>query len=175
LNNVKTYETKLASLPIHEQQMAAMTRDYEISKDNYRTLLNNQNAAEMAADMEANQQGERFEDLEPARVPEIPIKPKRALLIPAGCILGLLISLATAAARETRRGVLLGEWELPADVVVMGRVPWIEIEVDGSTSSNGRRARNKWLPWKWRLALLSSAVISLVCGSAAIYSGWIHF
>jgi polysaccharide chain length determinant protein (PEP-CTERM system associated) len=176
LNNIKTYETKLASLPIHEQQMAALTRDYEISKDNYRTLLNNQNAAEMAAEMEANQQGEKFEDLEPARVPEIPVKPKRALLIPAGCILGLLISLATAAGRETRRGVLLGEWELPADVVVMGRVPWIEIEVDGSTSSNGRRTRGKWLPWRSQLALLTSAVILfVVCGSAAIYLGWLHF
>ena len=173
LKNIQTYEKRLEMLPVREQQMAKLTRDYEISKENYRVLLNNQNAAAMAAEMEKNQQGEKFTQLEAARIPEIPVKPKRPLLITAGCLLGLLISLATAAGRETRQGVLLGEWELPSDVVVMGRVPWIEIQLD-DTSSTGGWARRQRLRRVWQLALVSSAVISLACGIAAVYLGWIN-
>ncbi len=164
--NIKNYETRLENLPKREQDLEGLTRDYEISKENYRSLLDKKLAAEMSSEMEKRQQAEKFTPLAYPRVPEIPIKPKRPLLIAAGCVAGLMLSLVLAAGREMKRGTLLGEWELPPGVVVMGRVPWIEIHPDGSLETG--YWRRKGLP----LALLSSAVL-FACGIAAVYLGWV--
>jgi|SRR5579871_202160 len=170
LVNVKTYESRLANLPVRQQQMAGLTRDYEISKENYRSLLDKKIAAEMASDMENRQQGEKFTLLEPAIIPQIPIKPKRALLTAAGCVLGLLISLVTAGAQEMKNGTVLGEWELPADIAVLGRVPLISMQLyewaEPDDGAGGGLKRG------WRLALVSSALLSLAGVIAALYLGW---
>jgi hypothetical protein len=61
----------------------------------------------------------------------------------------LLIGLAFAVVRELKTGCLLGEWELPAHVPAIGRVPHIDFVASGSK------------PGFLRRALVSSAVISL--------------
>ena len=38
----------------------------------------------------------------------------------------LLIGIAAAFVRELRRNVILGEWELPEHVTILGRIPRIE-------------------------------------------------
>jgi succinoglycan biosynthesis transport protein ExoP len=173
VGSIKSYESRLENLPRREQEMEALTRDYEISKENYRSLLDKKLAAEMASEMEKSQKAEKFTPLEIARVPEIPVKPNRPVLIAAGCLAGLLISLIVAAGRELKRGTLLGEWELPPGVNVMGRVPWIEIHADGTLSQNPPDGH--WWRRGWPLALVSSALISLACAAAAIYLGWVSF
>jgi len=80
----------------------------------------------MATDMEKRQKAERFTVLDPARVPEKPFKPNRPLFYTVGIVAGLLFGVAAAFGRELKRNVVLGEWELPADVVILGRVPRIE-------------------------------------------------
>ena len=46
---------------------------------------------------------------------------------------GIMLSLALAAGiaflLETRRNVFLGEWELPAGTVVVGRIPKMMVEI----------------------------------------------
>ncbi len=172
LASINTYETRLERLPMRQQEMAGITRDYEISKENYRHLLDSKISADMAAQMEQQQQAEKLTLLQDARVPEIPIKPVRPLWISVGCLVALFVSLVIAAAREIRAGAVLGEWELPADAVVMGRVPVIVVEREGFGSPEA--GAGSWLQRRWQ-ALVLSVVLSLVCGLAAvIYSGWIH-
>ncbi len=173
VTSIKAYENRLENLPRREQELEKLTRDYEISKEYYRSLLDKKLAAEMSSEMEKRQQAENFTPLEYARVPEIPVKPKRPLLITAGCLAGLLISLVVASGRELKRGSLLGEWELPPGVNVMGRVPWIEIHADGTLSQGPPDGH--WWRRGWPLALVSSALISLACAAAAIYLGWVSF
>jgi hypothetical protein len=36
--------------------------------------------------------------------------------------LSLLVALAAGLAREMKRNVLLGEWELPPDIAILGRI-----------------------------------------------------
>jgi polysaccharide biosynthesis transport protein len=122
LKDMAEYQVRVEKLPIREQQMAALTRDYETSKGNYRSLLDKKISAEMATEMEKSQQSERFTVLEPARPPEMPIKPRRQAMYIAGALAGLALGLALSLAREFKKDVFLGEWELPKTILVLGRV-----------------------------------------------------
>jgi len=122
LKDMAEYQARVEKLPIREQQMAALTRDYETSKGNYRSLLDKRISAEMATEMEKSQQSERFTVLEPARPPEAPIKPRRRAMYIAGALAGLALGLALSLARELKNDVFLGEWELPSKILVLGRV-----------------------------------------------------
>jgi capsular polysaccharide biosynthesis protein len=79
----------------------------------------------MAAEMELNQKSESFRVLDSARIPEKPIKPDRLLLSVAGWGVGLALATGIGLAIELNKNVLLGEWELPADTPILGRVPKI--------------------------------------------------
>ena len=122
---ITNLESRVQRLPIREQQLTSITRDYEITKTNYRSLLERKMGADVAAEMERRQKAERFVMLELARTPEKPIKPKREMLSAGGAAMGLLLGLVLAVAMDLRKGVLLGEWELPAGVVILGRIPAI--------------------------------------------------
>ena len=120
-------QARINKLPLVEQEMASLKRNYEESANNYNSLLQKQLAAGMATDMERSQNSQRFTISDPARVPEKPIKPKRPLLGAIGCIASLVVSLLMGFALEFRKQTFLGEWELPPGTVVLGRVPRIEM------------------------------------------------
>ncbi len=171
LADIRGYESRLARLPLREQEMTSITRDYEISKEHYKRLLDNKISAEMASQMEQQQQAERFTMLQDARVPEVPFKPIRPLWITVGCVAALLISLVAGGIRELRKGAVLGEWELPRDVAVLGRVPWIALKPDAFDVRSGS-GTGSWLQRKWRHALVLSVVVTLACGiAAAVFRG----
>ncbi len=119
-------QRRLANIPVHEQQLASITRDYETSRANYQSLLNKKLAADVAADMERWQKSQKFVMLDQARTPQKPVRPRRLLLMSGGSILSLLGSAVLAFLLELRKNALLGEWELPPDVDVLGRVPRVK-------------------------------------------------
>ena len=142
---LNSMQARIEKLPVREQQLAAVTRDYETTKAAYQSLLDKKLSADVATDMEKRQKAERFVMLESARVPELPVKPKRLVLDAGGCVFGLVIGLVLAIALEFRKGVLIGEWELPADVEILGRVPKIAmVSVDSAPASAGRSAPHRW-------------------------------
>ncbi len=115
----------------------------------------------MSTDMERRQKSERFEVLDAGRIPEKPVKPNRPLFYGLSWVGALVIGLAFGLGREFKQNVLLGEWELPQDLTVLGRLPYIEISpADESKTSQegGKRQRNR----KLRLALVSSAILYLL-------------
>jgi uncharacterized protein involved in exopolysaccharide biosynthesis len=116
-------QERIERLPMREQQLASLTRDYETTKANYKSLLDRKLAAQMAANMERWQKAERFVMLDVARVPEKPASPNRPMFLTAGLLLSLTMAAGVAFLLEARRNVFLGEWELPAGTVVIGRVP----------------------------------------------------
>lgn len=127
LKSIADYQVRVEKLPMREQELAAVTRDYEISNQNYRSLLDKKITAEMAIEMERRQQAERFTLVDAARTPSRPIKPKRELLNGLAAVAGLAVGLVLAVAIELKRNAVLGEWELPSDVRVLGRVSVIGI------------------------------------------------
>jgi uncharacterized protein involved in exopolysaccharide biosynthesis len=169
LRDIASNESRINRLPVREQEMAKILRDYEISKENYKSLLQKSNAAEMATDMERREKAERFTMLDPARVPEKPFSPNRPLLSGIGCVFSLALGLALGFGKEFKKNVLLGEWELSGTYVVLSRVPRIDMfkneEEPGPDPDRPSASRSRGQ--KWRAALLSSAVFSLLAIVAA--------
>lgn len=134
---ISSVEARLQTLPVREQEMAALTRDYENSKANYKSLLDKAFAAEMATEMERRQQAERFAILDRAQVPQKPVKPNRPMFMGVGCFLSLALGLAAGIGREFRKHAVLGEWELGSDCAILGRVPKMDPIGEGSLLREG--------------------------------------
>jgi uncharacterized protein involved in exopolysaccharide biosynthesis len=146
IKEIAAYQERLGRLPVREQEMAQLLRDYENSKNNYRILLDKKLSAEMATEMERRQKSERFTVLDPARAPMKPISPNRPLLYSGGGIFGLIVGAGVALLVEKRKGVFLGEWELPAEVMVLGRLPILDIiPAQGEEIKRGFFGRRKRL------------------------------
>ena len=124
---IEDCQARINKLPLVEQEMASLNRDYNESANNYNSLLQKELAADMATDMERSKNSERFTIIDPARVPQKPIKPKRAVLAAVGSMGGLALGLAVGFLLEFRKQSFLGEWELPPGTVVLGRVPQIKM------------------------------------------------
>jgi hypothetical protein len=161
-------------MPLHEQELAKVNRDYEISMENYRSLLEKRIEAELASEMEIRQKAEKFSVLDAARLPERPIRPDRALLLAITLGAGLLAGCVIGFGAELRNNVLLGEWELPPGVALLGQVPFIQFDPDtGEPAVDSRGAR-----WRFpRLAWIASSLmlVLVMAVGAARYLGWLSF
>jgi polysaccharide biosynthesis transport protein len=146
LSEIGLYQSRVNRLPLREQEMASLTRDYEMSKLNYRSLLDKKIAAEMAGDLERRQKAEKFTVIDPARIPEKPSKPNRPVLYIAAIIGSLALGIASAITRNLLPDTLLGEWELPKDVPVLGRVPRIDLMTPAVSNNPNRKFQARW----WR-------------------------
>ncbi len=94
------HASKLEKMPVFEQQIAGLQRDYDILKTQYTGLLDKKFAAAMSNALEIHQKGERFVVLDAATTPENPAAPNRVLISLAGMMGGLLAGIALAAVVE---------------------------------------------------------------------------
>lgn len=157
---ITEYQTKLTDVPMREQELDQITRDYDVTKLNYHSLLEKQLSAEMSTDMERRQKSERFTILDPAHAPQTPSKPNRMFYDATSSALILFLAITGAIGLEMRKGSLMGEWELPENIPVLARVPEIAI------SGGGVRLRAGWSAATW-VIVASVALISLVGLAAA--------
>jgi succinoglycan biosynthesis transport protein ExoP len=155
INAIRDYQARLEHVPLVVQQMAAITRDYDISKRNYLSLLDKKISSGMATEMERRQQSERFIIVDPARVPEEPIEPNRPLWGSIGGLLSVALGFMVGLALELKKKALLGEWELPPQSVVLGRVPYMRVLPPPSLLK--------------RFAVVSMATLSLGAVLAGLY------
>lgn len=127
LAQIETIKARILKIPQNEQALSSITRDYNTSSTNYASLLTRKLDADTSTNMEKQQKSQKLVMLDQAKVPEKPIRPRRALLATGGSIFMLVISLLAVFLLEIRRNVVLGEWELPPGTVVLGRVPVITV------------------------------------------------
>ena len=97
---VQGMQARLNNAPLREQQLADLTRDYDQLRAYYESLLAKKDQVQLAANLESEQQGERFSVLEPPTLPVNPDFPNRFKFSVAGLVLGTLLGLATAYGRE---------------------------------------------------------------------------
>jgi capsular exopolysaccharide synthesis family protein len=86
---IKDYEDKVEITFSNEQELLDLTRDYEISRQNYQALLQKRLNARVSENLEKRQKAEQFRIIDPAKVPEKPFKPDRVKIV----FLGSLVSL----------------------------------------------------------------------------------
>ncbi len=95
-NQIQYHVGKLQRVPIFEQQIAGLMRDYDSLKNHYNQLQEKKLAAQMAGELETYQAGERFEVIDKAVPPETPSGPRRGLMIIGGIFMGILCGLSVA-------------------------------------------------------------------------------
>jgi polysaccharide chain length determinant protein (PEP-CTERM system associated) len=126
-SQISAYRSKIDAVPIREQQMAELDRNYSITKEHYQSLLDKTFSAGMAADLERKQQAEHFTILDVAQVPERPFKPRRARLLPAAFLAALAFSIGLAWMKDTMDNSLKVERQLkamlPAQVPLLTAIP----------------------------------------------------
>jgi polysaccharide chain length determinant protein (PEP-CTERM system associated) len=89
---IQVYQSRLEMTPKREQELAIITRDYETTRDMFRTLLAKRGEADVAADLEQRQKGDHFRVIEAATLPDRPVGPNRLRLL----LVGLALALGTA-------------------------------------------------------------------------------
>jgi succinoglycan biosynthesis transport protein ExoP len=131
---IGSYRTKVDAIPVREQQMAELDRNYSVSKEHYQSLLDKTFSAEMATDLERKQQAEHFTILDSARTPERPFKPKRGLMLPIAFLAALALSVGLACVKDMLNDSLKIERELkallPVNVPVLATVPKLTDRAD---------------------------------------------
>lgn len=119
----RSLREQIAGLPVNEQELAGLLRDYDTTRAHYQALLDKRFQAELAADLEHRQKAERFVMLDPPRAPEKFKGPSRLtafLLMALACV---PLAVALSVARESRAGRVLGGWELDPALPVLARLP----------------------------------------------------
>jgi succinoglycan biosynthesis transport protein ExoP len=136
------YEARLNLAPVREQQLAAITRDYQQSRANYDSLLSKKQQSEMATSLEKRQQGEQFRVLDPPSLPRKPYFPNRLIFSLAGIgaggflAIGLVVLFEVADARIYREEDLRDLTSAP----ILAGVPLL------STPAEEReQSRRRWL------------------------------
>jgi polysaccharide biosynthesis transport protein len=154
------YQSKLEAIPVREQQITELVRDYEISKAHYSQLLNSQLSAATATQLELVQKGEKFTILDRAQPAQKPSRPNRTLLNLGGSLGGLALGVFLALATEFLGMSITSAEHLTAatGLPVLEVIPLIETRID-------RLARRK----RMFMAAVSGAAAVLAIGAFLIY------
>lgn len=163
-DQIARYQARVDAAPVREQQMTELTRNYEVSKQHYQSLLDKTFSAEMAAELERKQKGEQFTVIDPARTPEKPYKPARSVLAAGAFFAALCLGIGVALLLDLIRAAVRSERELksilPPGIEVLAVIPVLK------TRAAARRQR--------RFALMASSAIVLACTVAGAVLWRIH-
>jgi polysaccharide chain length determinant protein (PEP-CTERM system associated) len=122
---ISFYQRRIEETPRREQELTLLTRDYDLMKTNYQSLLDKKIQAQMAENLERKQQGEQFKILDPARLPEKPIKPDRNKILLIGAFIGMAMGLGLTWFRESldQSFHTISEVESYLDLPVLATIP----------------------------------------------------
>ena len=102
VEKVRSYEAKIESSPMVEEEYKQVTRDHETALQFYNTLLTKMNESTMATALEHRQQGEQFRVMDAPNLPDEPTFPDRRIFAGGGLAFGLFLGLLLAALLEYR-------------------------------------------------------------------------
>jgi uncharacterized protein involved in exopolysaccharide biosynthesis len=125
-----TYRERIENTPIREQAMANLTRDYQNTRESYQRLLQKSQDAQQAENLERRQKGEQFKIVDPARIPEKPIKPNIPKIVLIGLFLAIASGFGLAFFREQLDHSFRDAEDLEATLrfKVLANIPKIEVK-----------------------------------------------
>jgi polysaccharide chain length determinant protein (PEP-CTERM system associated) len=92
-NQIKLYQGRVQASPAIEQEFKMLTRDHQSALDFYNDLLKKRDQSSMAIGLDESQEGEQFEVLDPANLPNKPAFPKPLFFAGGGFGGGLVLGL----------------------------------------------------------------------------------
>lgn len=148
--------------PTIEQQFTELTRDYDISKKTYDSLLEKSQKSGMAAEMESSAKGEQFRVLDPASLPEKPTKPNLLMVNLGGLIAGIAVGGGLGMLQEFRDRSMHSERDLQyyIPLPVIGALP------DIATKEKVSAVRKRRLI---KLAFSSVTAMMIIAAIAFLY------
>lgn len=127
---IAAYQAKVEAIPRREQEMIDLTRNYDISKGRYDSLLSKSYAADMSNQLDTQEKGERFILLDPALVPERPFKPNRRRYMALSFFMSFFCSIAVVIVKEYLDPRVKTEREIrvayPEPIPLLAAIPHIQ-------------------------------------------------
>jgi polysaccharide chain length determinant protein (PEP-CTERM system associated) len=162
--SIAVYRAKLEAIPVREQEIVKLQRDYEAAKAHYSQLSEKQLSAETATQLEIRQKGEKFEILDPGQAAERPSRPNRTLINVSGSLSGLLLGVLLAIGTEFL-GVSITS---PEDITAVSGLSVLEVIPVIRTEFDQRLRRRRLL-----LSGATALVTTLGVGAILFYRGQI--
>ncbi|MBI5183053.1 MAG: hypothetical protein HY999_01630 [Nitrospinae bacterium] len=93
---VEEYQNKVKSIPLQEQELVRLTRDYNVNDNIHKMLLHKLEEARIDESLKYTNESESYQIIDQAILPIHPAKPNRIKIILIGLILGLGAGLGLA-------------------------------------------------------------------------------
>ncbi len=150
------YESRLTHTPRVDQQLAELTKDYDVLLEKYRDYQMKAEIARGTQKAEGLRRNEQFEVIQRAVAPGTPVSPKPVLLIGAGLLLGLLLFGGPVLARAALAPPVVSRegLRLISPVPVLATIGELH-------TARARRARLRRSVWSWSAVAVSVAVLAL--------------
>ena len=155
---IATYQARVENVPRREQEFTELARDYDSTRDLYRSLLKRYEEAQLAESMEQRQKGEQFRILDQAVAnsqPAAPNRPRLLIVILASAV-GLALAAAVLAEHLDTSFHDVDQLRAFSNVPVLVSIPRIVTPTD---------VRRGW--WRMRLAATAALVGLLMIVSLA--------
>ena len=158
------YRSRIEQTPNAESGYSQLLADKNNTQAKYDDLMRKLMEARVSQGLEREQKGERFTLIEPATLPEKPIKPNRIVIILFGLVFGIGVGSSVAGFREfTDESVQEpDEFEGISSFTLLGTIPVIANEQD---RMHARKRRN---------IILLGFTISFVLMVAAVHFLFMH-
>jgi len=92
-SQILEYKGRIENTPRREQELKSLERDYNNVSSKYNMLLNKKLETEISINLNKKQKGERFQIIDPARLPEKPVFPNMKMLFLLALVVGPNIGL----------------------------------------------------------------------------------
>lgn len=113
-NQINLYQTKLKMSPGVAQELMALSREYEVLKQQYTSLTGKKFQAQMTANLETNKSNDTYRVIDEANLPEKPAFPDRKQIAFLGIGAAFVLGIGAAFGRELIDTTLCSEDEATA-------------------------------------------------------------
>jgi polysaccharide chain length determinant protein (PEP-CTERM system associated) len=110
--SIHEYQSRIQGTPQVAEEYEQLTRDSQTSQALYESDLNKLNTAQQATDLQNRQEGETFNLLDAANLPDNPIFPKRRIFASGGLAGGLALGMLIVALLEYKDTALRSERDI---------------------------------------------------------------
>lgn len=168
--NVDTLRHRIQNMPLRQQELAALTRDYETLQHQYDANFAQKEQAKRAQDIEAAKKGEQFQIQDRARPPVKPAKPNVPAIVMLGLLGGLGLGVGFAALLEFLDHTVRSEDEFARrypSLPILGSIPNLDADTTAPIGLAGRRMSSKSAASAVLLGVAIAHVLLVVGGPPA--------